>query len=110
ERARRHNRPDLAWHHAAARAIEISVVAASPRPTVASVDNANRPDDSAIIVLGAGPGEATVAELPARLAPRLHSRRRLFANAARLLQRAHGRVASASTASRASDTKSVAMA
>ena len=31
---------------------------------------ANRPDDSAIIVLGAGPGEATVAELPARLAPR----------------------------------------
>ena len=31
---------------------------------------ANQPDDSAIIVLGAGPGEATVAELPARLAPR----------------------------------------
>jgi len=32
DRARRHNRPDLAWHHEQlARAIEIAVVAASPR-------------------------------------------------------------------------------
>jgi hypothetical protein len=42
------DRPDLAQHHEKlARAIEIAVVAASPRsprPTVAPVDNPPRPD------------------------------------------------------------------
>ena len=70
--ARRGNRPDLAQHHEKlAGAIEIAGgggVAAVATATAAGI--ANQPDDSAIIVLGAGPGEATVAELPARLAPR----------------------------------------